>query len=122
MDEFLFRYRADLASVHDGDTVTLDLDLGLRVRVRVTARLYGPDPDGRVGLDAPELNTPEGVAARDWLAARLAGAELVARTVADRTEKFGRWLVVLFARRAGSMWANVNAELLAAGHAKPKTY
>ena len=121
MDEFLFRYRADLVSVHDADTVTLDLDLGLRVRARVTARLYGPDPDGRVGLDAPELNTPEGIAARDWLVARLAGAELVVRTVADKTEKFGRWLVVLYARRAGSGWANVNAELLAAGHAKPKT-
>ena len=75
MDDFLYRYRADLASVHDGDTVTLDLDLGLRVRARVTARLYGPDPDGRVGLDAPELSTPEGVAARDWLVARLAAGE-----------------------------------------------
>ena len=53
MDEFLFRYRADLVSVHDGDTVMLDLDLGLRVRVRVTARLYGPDPDGKAGLNAP---------------------------------------------------------------------
>lgn len=53
MDEFLFRYRAELVSVHDGDTVMLDLDLGLRVRVRVTARLYGPDPDGKAGLNAP---------------------------------------------------------------------
>lgn len=82
-----------------------------------------PPVNGFIGkANAPELNTPEGIAARDWLAARLAGAELVARTVADRTEKFGRWLVVLYARRATDQWANVNAELVAAGHAALKSY
>lgn len=122
MDEFLFRYRVLTYSVVDGDTVDMELDVGFRWSMRDRFRLYGPDPAGKVGLDAPEMNTPEGRAARDWLVARLAGAKLVARTILDAREKYGRLLVVLFAQRATDLWANVNAELLAAGHAKAKTY
>ena len=122
MDDFLFRYRVLDCSVVDGDTVDATLDVGFRWSMRDRFRLYGPDPAGKVGLNAPEMNTPEGRAARDWLVARLAGAELVARTVRDSREKFGRLLVVLWAKRATDLWSNVNAELIAAGHAKLKTY
>lgn len=122
MDDFLFRYRVLDCSVVDGDTVDATLDVGFRWSMRDRFRLYGPDPAGKVGLNAPEMSTPEGRAARDWLVARLAGAELVARTVRDSREKFGRLLVVLWAKRATDLWSNVNAELIAAGHAKLKTY
>ena len=122
MDDFLFRYRVLDCSVVDGDTVDATLDVGFRWSMRDRFRLYGPDPAGKVGLNAPEMSTPEGRAARDWLVARLAGAELVARTVRDSREKFGRLLVVLWARRTTDLWSNVNAELIAAGHAKLKTY
>lgn len=122
MDDFLFRYRVLDCSVVDGDTVDLSLDLGMRLSVRERFRLFGPDHAGTLGLDAPELNTPEGKAAKDWLAARLAGAELVARTVKDKREKYGRLLVVIWARRAGDEWRNVNFELMAAGHARLKGY
>ena len=122
MDDFLFRYRVLDCSVVDGDTVDATLDVGFRWSMRDRFRLYGPDPAGKVGLNAPEMSTPEGRAARDWLVARLAGAELVARTVRDSREKFGRLLVVLWAKRATDLWANVNAELIAAGHAALKAY
>lgn len=122
MDEFLYRYKVLDAEVTDGDTVILSIDLGMRLTFRERFRLFGPDPSGTLGLDAPEMTTPEGREARDWLTARLEGAELVARTVKDRREKYGRLLVVLWARRAAEEWRNVNFELMAAGHAKLKSY
>lgn len=121
----LFRYRVLATGVVDGDTVDLELDLGFGVTRRDRFRLYGPDWAGRDGLNAPELNTPEGVAARRWLAdalVRYAG-RLVARTVKDRREKFGRYLVVLTVPNAAGMAeVNVNEQLVAAGHAVLKRY
>lgn len=124
MEDFLFRYAVLDHAVVDGDTVDLTLDLGFRISVRDRFRLYGPDPTGSFGLDAPELSTPEGKEAKDWLAARLAGADLVVRTVKDRREKYGRPLAVLYAlsTESGIVWKNVNAELLTAGHADSKKY
>lgn len=115
----MYEYRAVVASVHDGDTVTLRIDLGLRVGVTATVRLYGPDPAGRDGLNCPELSTPAGKAARDFLKVLLpVGTGVTIDTVKDKTEKFGRWLGVLRLRDG----TNVNAALVEAGHATVKRY
>lgn len=122
MEDFLYRYRVLHYEVIDADTVRLTIDHGKRITSADVYRLFGPDPGGKFGVNAPEMNTPEGRAAKEWLVARLAGAELVARTVRDKSDKYGRYLVVLWAKRAGDVWVNINAALLEAGHASLKQY
>lgn len=103
----LYFYRAKLVRIVDGDTVDLDIDLGLDVSRVIRCRLYG--------INAPEKNTPEGKAAIAWLQSRLVNAKLLtAQTIKDRTEKYGRYLVVLFDDQINS----INSEMLTAGHAK----
>lgn len=103
----LYRYRAALLRVVDGDTVQLDVDLGLETSRKLSVRLYG--------LNAPERNTSDGKKSMAWLIARLANIkQLYIATEKDRQEKFGRYLAVLY-DEAG---ANINRELIEAGLAK----
>ena len=55
----MFTYAAKLIEVIDGDTVDLLIDLGFGVHVRERCRLYG--------IDAPEMRTPQGEAAKRYL-------------------------------------------------------
>jgi endonuclease YncB( thermonuclease family) len=82
-----YLYAAKRVEIVDGDTVDLEIDLGFDVSVRQRIRL--------AHLDAPELDTAEGRAARDFLAAEL----LAARTIVVQTRKadlHGRYLARLF--------------------------
>jgi micrococcal nuclease len=79
--------------VHDGDTVRLDVDCGFRMWFRGPFRLRG--------INAPELPTPEGVAARDALSGKLPATVRVV-TYPD-PEKYGRWLGDIY---AGDLFLN----------------
>jgi len=57
-------YRARVDSVHDGDTIVAAIDLGFYLTLSVPVRL--------LGCNAPELGTPAGDGARDFLAGLLA--------------------------------------------------
>ncbi len=108
----MYEYLAALVSVHDGDTLRLDCDLGFDVHLpRLDVRL--------LGIDCPELGRPDGLGerARDFVIAWFGvhAGPYVVRTVKDRTEKFGRWLATILAPDG----ANLAADLLAAGLAKP---
>lgn len=59
----LFFYTAEVLDIHDGDTVRLLVDLGFSVHLKIDLRL--------AGYNAPELNTPAGVRARELLVAKL---------------------------------------------------
>lgn len=106
-----FVYRATVLTIRDGDSITADLDLGFDV----TLANQGVRLDG---MDAPELKTAEGVAARTFLATLIApGQRLTIRTkLADSREKFGRILAELW--REGDA-ESLNAKMILAGHAKP---
>jgi endonuclease YncB( thermonuclease family) len=54
-----YRYRAEVLDVHDGDTFRLRVDLGFRCAVTIQCRLHG--------VNAPELNTPEGKTAQAFV-------------------------------------------------------
>lgn len=88
----LYQYRATITEVYDGDTVTADIDLGFNTwRRNEHLRLDG--------IDSPELRGERkvaGYAARDALAERILGRELVICTIKDRQEKFGRYLVKIY--------------------------
>ena len=51
-------YPAIVVDVHDGDTMTLSIDLGFDIAFKSRCRVYG--------INAPELSTDAGKAARDY--------------------------------------------------------
>lgn len=79
----MWEYRATVARVVDADTVDLQLDLGFHVYHRVRVRL--------ARVDAPEMATPMGQAAKARVAELLPEgcAVLLASSKGDR---YGRWV------------------------------
>jgi len=113
----MYEYKAKLVSVVDGDTVRVDVDLGLNIHTYLTLRL--------AGINAPELGTPEGVAAKAYLVAATGDGSLVIRTVKDRREKYGRYLAHLWHVSEGTFAAfgfvpsvpSINDRMVADGQA-----
>ncbi|MCQ0987562.1 thermonuclease family protein [Jiella marina] len=106
----LYRYKAIIKRVYDGDTVWADIDLGFHTwRHDESLRLYG--------IDTPEVRgeeRPEGLKARDALRKRIDGKELIICTIKDEQGKFGRFLAILWDGEE-----NLNEWLLKEGYAEP---
>jgi micrococcal nuclease len=120
-----YRYDARVLEVHDGDTCKLDVDLGKcirgkdrdfgfhvfieggRLRLHETFRLFG--------INAPELKTQAGVDAQEYLRGMLRiGDEVVVFSKRPiTTEKYGRWLAVIYLLDG----TNVNEVMVGTGHA-----
>lgn len=71
---------AVIVSVHDGDTVYAQADLGWDISIFVRVRVFG--------INAPELSTPEGKTARDYLVGKLPAGSAVTIT-SHGWDKFG---------------------------------
>lgn len=87
----VYEYRATVVKVVDGDTVHALVDLGFAIHVGMKLRL--------LGINAPEMSTVEGKAARLHLINLLvtpSPASVRIRTVKDRQEKYGRYLAELW--------------------------
>jgi len=121
----IYIYKAELVRVVDGDTVDLIIDLGFDTSRRERFRLYG--------IDAPEMNTAEGKAAKAWLWDTLQPLEAIyVQTIQLETkakrDKYGRFLAVLygfepFLSSADGPKVNscsFNAEMIREGHAKER--
>jgi micrococcal nuclease len=112
-----YEYPATVTDAHDGDTVTVDLDLGLGVWLRgQKIRLYG--------LDTPELGTEAGARSKTALVTLLADRDVIVESIADKKDKYGRWLGRLWIKGTGGWcatdaWCNVNEWLLTNKYAKP---
>ena len=105
----MYQYGSRFVRVVDGDTVGLDLDLGFyQWRLGRTYRL--------ARIDAPELRTEGGPAARDALAALLQPAQSILATTA-KADSFDRWIVELYADGT-----NVSDALVSSGHATYRVY
>ena len=117
----LYEYDATVLAVHDGDTITCDVDLGFKTWLRgAKFRLYG--------INAPELSTDRGPAARDALAGQLpADAQVTLLTLPsnvtplspDKVEKFGRWLATVLVTQPDGTRLNLNQWMVDNGHAVP---
>lgn len=82
--------KAKLVRVIDGDTIIANIDLGCHVNLEMTCRLDG--------INSPEKATFEGIKAKKYLEELLpVGTNLTVRTIKDRTEKYGRYLAIVFA-------------------------
>ena len=92
----MYTYAAKLIEVIDGDTVDLLIDLGFGIHVQERCRLYG--------IDAPEMPTESGKAAKAYLESLLGAAtgglfvatRKMARKPKEKTDKYGRYLAVLY--------------------------
>lgn len=88
-ESFLYTYKAFVVDVIDGDTLKVDFCLGFGLRKGETIRLNH--------IDCPEMNTPEGKAAKRFVEAQLAGCEfIIVKSVKTRKEKWGRYLGEVF--------------------------
>ena len=104
----MYSYRAKLIRVIDADTVRLRLDLGFYLtREEQSYRL--------LRINAPELNTIEGKAAKLALEVYVTGKVLVAQT--QKSDSFGRYLTELYADGQ-----NVSDWLVANDYAVYQTY
>lgn len=101
-------YSGKVVRVVDGDTVVIDLDMGMKVwQLGIYLRISG--------IDAPELSSAEGKAARAYAASLLpVGAPVRVRS--HSFEKYGRLLASV--EFSGQPPRDFAAEMLAAGHAK----
>ena len=95
--------------VVDGDTLDCIFNLGLGIVVTGRVRLFG--------INAPEISSLAGKAARDFLKTLLPEGTLVRIETFER-EKFGRFLSEVF-RTVGLQMVNVSQEMVDAGHAIP---
>lgn len=103
----MFTYEATLLRLVDGDTLWLRCDLGFRVFHDVDVRL--------AGLNAPELHTVEGEAAKLWVQNWFTGhpGPYIVHTDRDRTEKYGRYLATVVAPDGHSLTADLLADGIA---------
>lgn len=85
--EPLYRYKARLARVIDGDTYDLAIDLGFKVTLTIPVRLYG--------WNCPEHDAPGGAAATAAATALLTGQPLLLESYKSR-QTFARWLATVW--------------------------
>ena len=122
----IYIYKAELIRVVDGDTVDLIVDLGFDTSRRERFRLYG--------IDAPEMRTKEGKAAKAWLEDAIRPPEAIyVQTIQLETkakrDKYGRFLAVLYREFADVhtklperrlALESINSEMIEVGHAKER--
>lgn len=72
---------AEVIEIHDGDTFTVRINLGWNIFYKTKIRLEG--------VNAPELETPEGNAARNFVAQVMPPGTLI-EILSHRLDKYGR--------------------------------
>ena len=107
----MYKYKAKLVRIIDGDTIDAMIDLGFDTWVMKRVRLYG--------IDAPESRTKNLDEKVQGKAAAKRLGELIASTAGDLiieshgVGKYGRCLGTLFIGAC-----NINQQLLLEGHAE----
>lgn len=104
----MYEYGCEVTEVVDGDTLKVRVDLGFGIRSDHKLRL--------LGLDAPEIRTPQGKAAKLWVTRWFSdnpGPYELHTRKGRETEKYGRYLGALFAANGRLL----NDDILNAGHA-----
>jgi endonuclease YncB( thermonuclease family) len=112
-----FWYEGEVLKVTDGDTVRVRLDLGCDTFRRETLRVYG--------INAPEskgVTAAAGKAATAFLQELLpAGTRLLAHTIKDKKEKWGRLLADMYTYgpEGNVLPDSISKRMTDAGHAQP---
>ena len=109
----MYRYRAHVLRVYDGDTITVRVDLGFHTHRIERLRL--------ARIDAWEVRgeeRPAGLIARDWLRTQILGKDIEIQTNKDATGKYGRYIAEVYTLDGGCL----NDSLVANGHARYQNY
>lgn len=108
----MYEYQCLVEKIVDGDTVDVKIDLGFDVSVNARLRLSG--------INAPEMNTEAGKAAKARLAELIPVSSVCKiKTFKDRKEKYGRYLANMQTAQ-NNQW--VCETLVKEGHAVLKDY
>lgn len=102
-------YAGVVDSVHDGDTVNVKLDVGFDLTVYARIRVFG--------INAPELATLEGKAARDFVQTLLSPGAPV-RVISHGWDKFGGRVDAEVQFKTAGIFVDLAATMINAGHAK----
>jgi micrococcal nuclease len=105
----MFSYNAEVTAVKDGDTIVANIDLGFGVWIKKqTFRL--------LGINSPELKTPEGKLSRDKLKELILNKRVILNTHKDSKEKYGRWLATVVIEEDKNL-IDINSKMVAEGYA-----
>lgn len=99
----LYTYAAEIEKVVDGDTLRVIVDLGFGIKTRQYLRLRG--------LDAPEVDTKEGVAAVEFVKSRLKRSDQIL-IKSSKSDKYDRYLADIFYRDKSGNEQYLNNEIL----------
>lgn len=105
----LYTYAAEILRVVDGDTLWLKIWLKQNHWLKEKVRLRG--------IDCPEMDTPEGKAAKRFVETQVKDAESITVTT-TKPDKWDRYLSDVFHRRADGEELFLNNLLLENGHAR----
>lgn len=119
-----FRYKAQVVSVYDGDTVHVLInvlnesrELGLYLTMLQTLQMKAKLRLD--GLNAPELSDAGGAASRDYLRGLLpAGLQVEMEVSKAPLDKYGRYVAVIYLPDG----QNVNELMISTGHAERREY
>src|SRR4051812_27743587 len=100
-----------VSRVIDADSLHVNLDLGWGVWRRDA-------PVRLAGINAPEMTTPEGKAAREWLLSYIGTLPQPCTVISHSIDKYGRVLAFVVMHETS---ADLSDALLVAGHAVPYT-
>lgn len=107
----MYEYLATVKHITDGDTVDLWVDCGFHITVTIKVRLSN--------IDAPELPTPEGEAAKAYIASLLpVNSTCIIHTAKHPLDKWGRWLGIIWNQMDTSQ-PSVNDLMVSSGNAVP---
>lgn len=107
----MYTYEAEVIRIIDGDTIEVIIDLGFKVFWKTKIRL--------AGIDAPEIDTVDGIVAYDALRFMIASSKIKIVTQKDKQEKFGRYLATVYPFAGKGEGVSVNDLMLKGGYAKP---
>lgn len=102
----MYDYKAIIDKVIDGDTLDLRVNLGFGLFLEDRFRL--------ARIDCPEMNTPEGIQARDYVT-QFELQSVIVKTPEKPKDKYGRFLAIIHLQDGRCL----NDELLSKGFAKP---
>lgn len=122
----MFEYKATVIRVVDGDTLELELDLGFDTFRKEKVRLARVDTPEVYGVKKESAEYQKGQLAsqftKEWI--EKTNGEIVVKTEKDKTGKYGRYIVEVFAGDGDSVGENLQEAIIAAGYDKnsPLTY
>lgn len=112
----LYLYSGKIERVLDGDTLDVTIDVGFNIKSKDRIRIFG--------VNAPEMSTPEGIKAKEFLEGliQVNGLDIVFYSIKDKRETFGRYLGVLYFGKDALKLPpkSINKIILEAGHGKAK--